>query len=539
MLHNKNCIFMLCIGIIGMTLLLGIGVVTKIFLYKDNQNAGNYHELLPDNSTEEPLAYINEDFTVAEGFHSNLPIVILSLDGEVPEYKSFSATGEENIIENTDPYTTGTVSVIRDENGNNDLSDNPVYYSQMRIKKRGHTSYSYDKSQYLIKTVNEDGTDNESDILDMGAGDSWILNGSMADKSMIRNYLAYRIASEIDGNMMSPDSEFCEVLINRDGTYEYVGVYLLMETVSRGESRIDIEQYKEKNVYSSYIVRRDRFTNFDVMLNTYGRMNNLSEQWIGLKYPSANKITEQTKQYIENDFSKTEQILYAEDETYFKIYDKYIDIDTFVDYFLINEYFGNYDAGEHSTYMYKNSGDLLNIGPVWDFDQAMNNYFAEEIKPAKLAFQTKPIFDRLTKDQRFLTELKERYSKLQRKELSEEHVFSVIDETTDYLKSARAREWYRWAADYEDGSFTNLHNYYLQDYMKNGVVISRFNDNYEQEIYNIKNYIHHHNTVIQEELSKLMKSAKYNSSIKNENELFLIMIMVLFLVPSFYINKKG
>ena len=539
MLHNKNCIFMLCIGIIGMTLLLGIGVVTKIFLYKDNQNAGNYHELLPDNSTEEPLAYINEDFTVAEGFHSNLPIVILSLDGEVPEYKSFSATGEENIIENTDPYTTGTVSVIRDENGNNDLSDNPVYYSQMRIKKRGHTSYSYDKSQYLIKTVNEDGTDNESDILDMGAGDSWILNGSMADKSMIRNYLAYRIASEIDGNMMSPDSEFCEVLINRDGTYEYVGVYLLMETVSRGESRIDIEQYKEKNVYSSYIVRRDRFTNFDVMLNTYGRMNNLSEQWIGLKYPSANKITEQTKQYIENDFSKTEQILYAEDETYFKIYDKYIDIDTFVDYFLINEYFGNYDAGEHSTYMYKNSGDLLNIGPVWDFDQAMNNYFAEEIKPAKLAFQTKPIFDRLTKDQRFLTELKERYSKLQRKELSEEHVFSVIDETTDYLKSARAREWYRWAADYEDGSFTNLHNYYLQDYMKNGVVISRFNDNYEQEIYNIKNYIHHHNTVIQGELSKLMKSAKYNSSIKNENELFLIMIMVLFLVPSFYINKKG
>ena len=92
MLHKKNCIFMLCIGIIGMTLLLGIGVVTKIFLYKDNQNAGNYHELLPDNSTEEPLAYINEDFTVAEGFHSNLPIVILSLDGEVPEYKSFSAT---------------------------------------------------------------------------------------------------------------------------------------------------------------------------------------------------------------------------------------------------------------------------------------------------------------------------------------------------------------------------------------------------------------------------------------------------------------
>lgn len=538
MLHKKNKLVMLLVSLSGILLLFGLTFLRTGLVHEENRNDGSYQHLVPDSSTEEPLKYIDEDFTVEEAFHTNLPIVVLSIDGELPEYKSF-VSGNETVEEDVNPYTTGTMSVISQGKKENHLTDSPVFTSQIQIKKRGHTSYSYDKSQYLIKTMNEDGIDCYADILGMGEGDSWILNGSMADKSMIRNYLAYRIASEIDGNRMAPDSQFCEVLLEKDGAYEYGGVYLLMETVSRGRSRVNIDKYKEKNVYSSYIVRRDRFTNFDIMLDTYGRINGLSEQWIGLKYPAATKVTEQTADYIAKDFSKTEKILYSEDEAVFKIYDKYINIDSYVDYFLINEYFGNYDAGEHSTYMYKNSGDLLNIGPVWDFDQAMNNYFMEEMNAKTLAFQTKPVFDRLTNDKRFISDLKDRYSKLQNDVLSEEHVYAVIDEATAYLRSARSREWYRWAADYEDGSFQNIHNYYLQDYIKGGVVISRFNDNYEQEIYNIKNYLHHHGLIIQQELTKLTKTADFNSSIKNENELFLIMIMTLFLVPSFFINKKG
>ncbi len=539
MLQNKNKIAMLVSFLLVFLLLLGLSILQHGLVHERNRNDGNYHTLSPDTSTEEPLAYIHEDFSVDIAFHTNLPIVILSVDGDLAEYKEFE-NGSEVVFENVEPYTTGTMSII-DMGGetHNYLTDAPIFKSSIEIKKRGHTSFTYDKSQYLIKTMNEDGTDNFVNILGMGEGDSWVLNGSMADKSMIRNYLAYRVASEIGGNRMAPDSQFCEVLIENNGGYEYCGVYLLMETVSRGDSRVDIDKYKTKNVYSSYIVRRDRYTNFDVMLDTYGRLNGLTDEWIGLKYPSAAKITEQTKHYIAHDFSKIEEILYSDKESLFKIYDKYINIDSFVDYFLINEYFGNYDAGEHSTYMYKNSGDLLNIGPVWDFDQAMNNYYMDEMDAKTLAFQTKPLFDCLSNDQRFLSELKERYSKLQRDVLSEEHVYSIIDEAIEYLRSARSREWYRWAADYEDGSFENIHNYYLQDYIVDDVVISRFNDNYDQEIYNIKNYLHQHGLIIQRELTGFMDTAEFNSSIKNENELFLIMILALFLVPSFFINKKG
>lgn len=501
---------------------------------------GVYETLPKDISTEEPLAHIGENFLVDEGFHSNLPIVILKIDGEVTQYKDFM-NSQEIIYEDVEPYTDGEILVLDNSNPEkeNYLTDSPVYTSNMKIKKRGHTSYYYDKPQYLMKMFDDNGLENKTEILGMGEGDSWILNGSMADKSMMRNYLSYRIASEVGGSAMAPDCKYCEVLLETESGYEYQGVYLLMETVVRGENRVNIDKSKDGESYTSYIVRRDRFTNFDVMLDTYGRLSGLSQEWIGVKYPAAQKITEEMQQYIENDFSRTEQIIYSEDEGVFKAYDKYIDVDSFVDYFLINEFFGNYDAGEHSTYMYKNSGGRLYIGPVWDFDQAMNNYYADEMEASTLAFQTKPFFEQLSKDTRFINCLKERYSELRKGPLSEEHVFAVMDETKQYLTSAREREWYRWAEDYLDDSFSSMYNYYLQDYIVDDVTISRFNDNYDQELYIIRNYLHKHGNAIQSELTKLYDLAEFNSSLKNENELFLLVIMVLFLVPSILINRKG
>lgn len=537
---GRRGILLVC-GILGLCLLYGAGLLrSAVISAGEKEKRGTYEALAPDLSEEDPLAHIDENFMADSSFHSLLPIVVVKLEGQVTDYKSFKE-GREIIREDLEPYVDGEISIFHTEEqgGENHLTDPPAYTSKIEIKKRGHTSFSYDKPQYRIKTVTEDGMENKIDVLGMGEGDEWVLNGSMADKSMIRNYLPLRIASEASGAAMSPDSRYCEVLMETEEGYEYQGVYLLMETVGRGENRVDIDPSKTGKTYTSYIVRRDRYTGFDVMLDTFGRLSGLSEEWIGVKYPPEAKMTEKQKQFIEEDFSRTEAVIYSEDETVFKTYDRYIDLDSFVDYFLINEFFGNYDAGNHSTYMYKNSGGKLQIGPVWDFDQAMNNYFAEEMDAETLAFQTKPFFEQLCRDKRFIDCLKERYSVLRRGPLSEEHVKETITEVQAYLKNAQKREWYRWSADYLDGSFSNIHNYYLQDYTKDGVVISRFNDIYEQEIYNIRTYLHQHGNAIQTELTKLYDMAEFNSSLKNEKELMLLVALVLFLLPSVLINRKG
>lgn len=537
---GRRGILLVC-GILGLCLLYGAGLLrSAVISAGEKEKRGTYEALAPDLSEEDPLAYIDENFMAAPSFHSQLPIVVMKLEGPVTEYKSFKES-REIIYEELEPYVDGEISIFSKEEygGENYLTDQPAYTSKIEIKKRGHTSFSYDKSQYRIKTVTEDGMENKADVLGMGEGDEWVLNGSMADKSMMRNYLPLRIASEAGGSGMSLDSRYCEVLLETEKGYEYQGVYLLMETVARGENRVDIDPSKTGKAYTSYIVRRDRYTGFDVMLDTFGRLSGLSEEWIGVKYPPEAKMTEKQKQFIEEDFSRTEAVIYSEDENVFKTYDRYIDLDSFVDYFLINEFFGNYDAGNHSTYMYKNSGAKLQIGPVWDFDQAMNNYFAEEMDAETLAFQTKPFFEQLCRDKRFIDCLKERYSVLRRGPLSEEHVKETITEIQAYLKNAQKREWYRWSADYLDGGFSNIHNYYLQDYTKDGVVISRFNDIYEQEIYNIRTYLHQHGNAIQTELTKLYDMAEFNSSLNNEKELMLLVALVLFLLPSVLINRKG
>ena len=205
------------------------------------KSAGTYETLIPDSSTDDPIGYIDSEYKVKEGFHTNLPIVVLSVDKEMPAYKKYKE-GQE-ILSGEDPYVSGNIRIIDGGAGDNTLATPVSFNSNIRIKMKGHSSIGYDKKQYKIKTVFANGEENDLDILGMGKGSEWVLNGSMADKSMIRNYLAYRIASEIGGNNMAPDSRFCEVLMEQNGSYTYQGVYLLMETISRGDDRLKIDKY--------------------------------------------------------------------------------------------------------------------------------------------------------------------------------------------------------------------------------------------------------------------------------------------------------
>lgn len=157
-----------------------------------------------------------------------------------------------------------------------------------------------------------------------------------------------------------------------------------------------------------------------------------------------------------------------------------------------------------------------------------------------MAFQERPFYERFTKDKRFVDLLQSRYAVLRKDTLSHDHICDVIDETTTYIRSAREREWYRWAADYYDDSGLNWHNYYLMDYLDDdNVLVSRFNDNYDQEIYNIKVYLYKHGRAMETELRILERSTVYDTSIRNENELFLVIIMLLFFMPSVMIIRKG
>lgn len=189
--------------------------------------------------------------------------------------------------------------------------------------------------------------------------------------------------------------------------------------------------------------------------------------------------------------------------------------------------------------MYKNSGEKLRIGPVWDYDQAMNNNPLVEMELNDLAFQTRDIYAQICNDKKFMKLLKNRFAYLRQNHLSEEHLFDVIDETTAYLKSAQIREWYRWADDYLDPTQDNPGNYHLASYEKDGVTLSRYTDEYMDEIYVIKNFIQKHGKIVQVDLGGLLDGAEFDTSVEGIRELLLIAALMLLIIPSYLIQRKG
>ena len=503
-----------------------------------NRDVISAYESLPEDiSIGPPLGYINEDYSLDDNFSSNLPLIIIETDGELPDYKMHNYVTGGVSYNDVEPWTTGNMSIIYNDGELNYLKDNAKWESSVKIKRRGQTTYFYEKPQYSIRLLEDDNiTDREMNLFNMGEDNSWAIIGSVVDKSLIRNYVAYSIASEIDGNTL--DTKFCEVAVKEGDKYIYQGLYLFAETVSRSENRINIKNYNGEDKYSGYILRRDRYTPFDKIIDNYLRTEMDYDTYIGIKYPTDEELNDGILQYITDDFNMIEETLYSDDMNLKKAYKEYIDVDSFVNYFLINEYFGNYDAGLHSTYMYKDYGDPLMIGPVWDFDQAMNNYYAEEQKTQHMAMQTRAIYEELVKDDRFLNLLMERYISLRRTTLSDDHLAETIDNAAAYIDSARQREWYRWYDSYFNEDY-NVTSYKLNDIVKDGILVSRYNDDYDQEILIIKTYLRKHAADIPENIKYLKEDAEFTTDIKGYNVLVLFGVLILFAVPSIILSKKG
>ena len=136
-----------------------------------------------------------------------------------------------------------------------------------------------------------------------------------------------------------------------------------------------------------------------------------------------------------------------------------IDINSFIDYFLIGELSRNVDAYKKSAYFYKekdSQGGKLFAGPVWDFDWAWKNirecYFGST-NGSGWAYQVHqcnpwPVpptwMTRLLEDQYFAQHLNARYTELRQSYLSEDFIFGYIDSVASVLDVAQQRHYEQW-----------------------------------------------------------------------------------------------
>ena len=387
----------------------------------------------------------------ADVFCTHLPLMHISLENAMPEPYLTGEDGSYLIGENelylkNNTVTTARIKYFDAEKTNNHLTDTPEVSSMAEIRIRGNLSRDFDKKGYAIEFKEDDLITNKSVSLSGMTEDSdWVLHGPFMDKTLIRNYLCYNIAGEIMD--YAPNVRFCEVFIDE----EYMGVYLLVEDIKYNQNgRIVLEKSDPKMNETSYIIQADRGADDEgKALETFGMysyiLSNPSRERgrMEVVYPSLT-LTEEQKTYIEADFSRFEKALLSFDYNKRDIgYRKYIDVDSFAEYFLINEFTLNYDAVGLSTYLYKDLGGKLHFC-VWDFNSAFDNYINSVTSPHTFALQKRMWYAYLMKDEYFVDAVTKKYREMRKGVIDEEYLLQYVDDTVEYLGPAIERNYEKW-----------------------------------------------------------------------------------------------
>lgn len=262
--------------------------------------------------------------------------------------------------------------------------------ADLQIKGRGNTTWSFPKKPYRLKFTEK------ISLLGEHKDKSWVLLANYADKSMLRNRLAF-IMSDMSNLEWTPSSHFVEVILNG----EYIGTYQLVEKIKVSKHRVNVGD-------DGFLLEIDQRapSSGDI----YFTINHL-EQPVKLREPDVAE-GDANYNYVKSFIAKADEMLFSGNFTDPENgWQKYIDMDSFVDWYLINELARNNDAVFFSScYMNLQRGGKLKMGPVWDFDLAFGNInYNNSYETYGFWIKRVAWYTRLFQDPAFTTRVKERF----------------------------------------------------------------------------------------------------------------------------------
>lgn len=330
-------------------------------------------------------------------------------------------TANNAAITSKETYVSGTASI--DGAGQyDDLGE-----SAMQIRGHGSTTWGMPKNSYRVKFGSK------TAVLGEAKAKDWLLIANYFDKTQLRNATALYMG-QLSNLDWSPHAHFAEVFIND----VYSGTYLVTEKIEAGSNRVNIGD----NGYLIEVDQLNRMTPDDVYFQTLALLCNI-------KAPDL-KAGDAKYNYIKDFVSMTELVIYSDfftDTTYG--YNRYIDVNSFVDWYLINEITKNNDAVMYSScYMNLKPGGKLKMGPIWDFDIAIGNVAYNNNQDYTGFYVKNAIWiSRLFEDPAFVEKVKVRLAYFKSRE---NDILRFINSNASYLK---------WSVIENNNKYHTLYNY--------------------------------------------------------------------------------
>lgn len=286
----------------------------------------------------------------------------------------------------------------------------------------------------------------------------WILYATYDDKSLMRNTLAYKLAR--DKGKWASRGKFCELVLN--GVYQ--GAYVYQEKIKVDVNRVNITKLLPSdtigaNITGGYIINSDKDP--ASWYSVVPPNNSTGGQKIRFTCNSPDTVAIMKKQraYIKSYVDSFETALNGVNfMNPLTGYRKHASVNSFVDYFIVNELSKNVDGYRLSTFLHKDritSGGQLKIGPVWDYNLAFNNAnFCNGNLTTGWAYRFNPFcsgdtwqvpfwWDKLVTDSCFKNKLYCKYTQMRNSYLDTVNFFKVIDSIATYVYVAKDRQFKR------------------------------------------------------------------------------------------------
>jgi len=361
---------------------------------------------------------------------SNLPIIVINTNNNA------------TIVD--DPKIDAHMGIISNTNGINTITDAfNDYDGSIGIELHGNSTQNFPKKPYTLETRDGSGSNLDVSLLGMPADNDWILLASYLDRSLMRDALAHYI-SESTGEWSS-HSRYCELIVNG----EYMGVYLLMEKIKRTKNRLNISKLTSmdivgENLTGGYIYEVTGFTTYSVVPGDFG-LHRI------IHYPKEDEVTTEQLNYIKDYDDNFRNVMLS--TTFNDVvngYEKYINVNSFVDELIVQEAMRNSDAYGWSAYFHKDRSGKLDAGPAWDFDQSSgNSTYKDGASTAGWIFPQDdgyiPVFwSKLWSDPRFKYRVKLKWQELRMNKLSTAKINGFIDSCAVLLNQAQLRNFTQW-----------------------------------------------------------------------------------------------
>lgn len=386
------------------TVSLAEGDVSKSGLTKGQQQKVSVREIYSVSDSENYYSPKSATTTFMYGnvespYADDVPQIFISSS------RLADGSGKKNdnvdLLTDTSKTKVNAAIVVKDEKGNN------TSYSNIgNIKVRGNSTALTEKKPYNI-SFNE-----ATDLFGMGKAKKWSLLANAFDKSLIRNKLAMDFQRTLEStytpnNVYTSNCKFVDLYV--DGTF--LGNYLLIESVETGSSRVDIndgyvddtDNAKTESEPAKVTINGTEYSVYDALLELANDVTETDSRYDeGTYYFKTNGCSEifsinapersnTSYGYKESDTNKPEWVTNIntylngfetvlnqpattdeEQKAQFDLISQFIDVDSFVNFYITEEYFMCKDVNFSSTRFYTKGGKLY-AGPLWDLDLSSGN----------------------------------------------------------------------------------------------------------------------------------------------------------------------